>query len=113
MPEASIQDVQKAVLAALTNFTFNIEGDINLPLDGFALKINFKQVGNTWDYRHSYIYPVNQSELEELTDWWKQVHRYGMVSRKTERTFMNCLLVNFQWTSPDGRLFNYRIAVKG
>ena len=111
MPIANLKDVQKSILAAFTNFTNNIPGNITLHFDTDDLTIMFRQIGKNWYYGHLTIYVVNQSQTEELTSWWKQIHPNGEISSQELQPLLFCLL-SFQCASSDGRLFSYRVAVK-
>lgn len=112
MPNAELEDVKDAILAADKNFTNQIPGDIAQNFEAGDVNVISKVVGTRWDYGHPTMYRMNAAHVVELTNWWTQIHpTTGVVLPIVWKPMLQCYEVNVQWTSNDGHLFNYHVAV--
>jgi hypothetical protein len=109
---AYLADVQEAILAANKNFEQRIEGEIKQHFDRATVVVMFRINGNRWDYGHPAMYKMEKQHVGELTKWWKEIHPSGDVLKPEIKPDFGCEVVNVQWVSGSGRLFNYHVALK-
>ena len=111
MPTAYLQDVQEAIVAANAKFENKTEGGMQQHFEVGTVPVMFNKVDSRWDYGHPTIYVMDRGHIQALESWWKEIHTTGRILPPQHKPMLQCWEINVQWTSADGRLFNYHVAV--
>lgn len=116
MPQISLATVQAAVSGADDRFADHNDGSFNV-MDGMTqVPVMFNGSGNPtpayYNYNIALMYYMDVANYNTLRDWWQHFHPTTGVILPPQFKH-GSWIINLQWTTTHGRIFNMHIAVSG
>lgn len=100
MPEISINDAKRAILAATEHYEKRIESSVMISLDnGESVNVLFSGIRNQthWLFGLPDLYLLNKTDIPLLERWWQKLHPNSCKMVERQQKYPGAYVINIQY----------------